>query len=66
MQKFVEMCITTFKDNTHQGKLANQGTPGIWVYYAKIHPTGTYRIFNPKTKAKYFDPGCDFSSKVIW
>ena len=50
MQKFGEMCTTTFKDNTHQAKLANQGTPGIWVGYAKNHPTGTYWIFNPKTK----------------
>ena len=23
MQKFGEMCITTYKDNTHQAKLAN-------------------------------------------
>ena len=50
MQKFGEMCIATFKNNTHQAKLANQGTPGIWVGYAKNHPTGTYQIFNPKTK----------------
>ena len=50
MKKFGEMCIATFKDNTHRAKLANQGTPGIWVGYAENHPTGTYRIFNPKTK----------------
>ena len=31
MKKFGEMCITTYKDNTHWAKLANQGTPGIWV-----------------------------------
>ena len=50
MQKFDEMCITTFKDNTHQAKSPNQGNHGIWVGYAKNHPTHTYWIFNPKTK----------------
>ena len=50
MQKFGEMCITTFKDNTHRAKLANWGTTGIWVGWAENHPTGTYRIFNPKAK----------------
>ena len=49
MQKFGEMCIATFKDKAHWAKLANQGTPSIWVGYAKNHPTG-YRIFNTKTK----------------
>ena len=50
MQKFGEMCIAIYRDNTHQAKLANQGTPGIWVSYAGGHPTGTYWVFNPKTK----------------
>ena len=50
MQKFDEMCIAIFKNNTHQAKLANWGTPNIWVGYAKNHPNGTRRIFNPKTK----------------
>ena len=50
MQKFGEMYITTYRDNTHWAKLANQGTPGIWVGYAEVHPTGTYWGFNPKTK----------------
>ena len=50
MQKFGETCIATFKDNTHRAKLANCRTPGIWVGYAENHPTGTYRIFNLKTK----------------
>ena len=50
MQKFGEMCIATFKDNTHQAKLANCGIPGIWVGYMENHHTDTYRIFNPKTK----------------
>ena len=50
MQKFDEMCFATFKHNTHWAKLANQGTPGVWVGYAKNHPTGIYQIFNPKTK----------------
>ena len=50
MQKFGEMRIATFKDNTHFAKLANQGTPGILLGYDENHPAGTYRIFNPKTK----------------
>ena len=50
VQKFGEMCVATVKDNTNLAKLANRGTPGIWVGYAENHPTGTYRIFNPKTK----------------
>ena len=50
MQKFGEICIVSFKDNTHQAKLANCRTPGVWVGYAENHPTSTYRIFNPKTK----------------
>ena len=29
MQKFGEMGITTFSDNTHQARLGNQGTLGI-------------------------------------
>ena len=35
---------------SHWAKLANQGTPGIWVSYTEDHPTSMYRIFNPKTK----------------
>ena len=50
MQKFGKMCIATLKDNTHWSKLANRGTPSIWVGYAENHPAGTYQIFNPKTK----------------
>ena len=50
MQKFGEMCIATYRDNTHQAKLANQGNPSILVGYAEGHPTGTYQVFNPKTK----------------
>ena len=50
VQKFGEMCIITYKNNTHQAKLANHGTPSIWVGYAKNHSAATYQIFNPKTK----------------
>ena len=50
MQNFGEMCNATYRDNTHQAKLANQGTPGIWVGYAKGHLTSKYQVFNPKTK----------------
>ena len=31
MQKFGEMCIATYMDKTHWAKLANCGTPDIWV-----------------------------------
>ena len=50
MQKFGEMCITTYKDGSHQAKLANHGTLSISVSYAEGHPTGTNWIFSPKTK----------------
>ena len=50
MQKFGEMCIATYMDKTHWAKLANCGTPDIWVGYTGNHPTGTYRIFNTKSK----------------
>ena len=50
IQKFGEWCIATFKDNTHWAKLANEGTPSIWVGYAKCLSTSTYQIFNLKTK----------------
>ena len=52
MQKFVEMCIATYKDNSQRAKLAMCETPGIWVGYAENHPSSTYQIFNPKTKKK--------------
>ena len=44
MQKFGEMCIATKMDNTHWAKLANCGTPSIWVGYTENHPDGTYKI----------------------
>ena len=50
MQKFGEMCIAAFKDNTHWAKLATCGTPRMWVGYAKNHPAGTCQIFNPQTE----------------
>ena len=50
VQKIDEMCITTYRDNFYQAKLANQGAPGIWVGFAEVYPIGTYWVFNPKTK----------------
>ena len=50
VQKFGDICITTYRDSTHQGKLANHDTSGIWVGYVEGHPTNTYWVFNPKTK----------------
>ena len=58
------MCLVTYRDNTHQVKLTNQGIPGIWVGYADGHPTGTYWVFNPGQK-DYSDPRCDASTEVI-
>ena len=50
MQKFGVICITIYRDNTHKAKLANQGTPGIWVGYAEDNPTGTYWVSKLNTK----------------
>ena len=50
MQNFGEICIATYRINTHQAKLANHGTPGIWVVHADSHPAGMYRVLYPKTK----------------
>ena len=63
MQKFGEMCIATYKDNTHRAKLANHRTPGIWVGYAENHPTGTYWVFNPKTKCIILTRDLSFLNK---
>ena len=52
VQTFCEMCITTYKDNTHLTNLADYGTPVICVFYAKIDIASTYQIFKPKTKKK--------------
>ena len=49
MQKFGEMCIATYKDNSHQAKLANHGTPCNQVGYAEGHPTNAYQIFIEKS-----------------
>ena len=48
--------ILSHKNNTHQAKLANQGTPGVWVGYMEGCPTGTYQIFIPKQKILFW-PG---------
>ena len=48
MQKFGEMCIATYRDNT--SKFANQGTPGIWVGYVEGDPPGIHKVFNPTMK----------------
>ena len=63
MQKFGEMCITTYKDNFHWSKLANHGDPAIWVGYTESHPTGTYWIFNLKTKKIIFTRDVTFPQK---
>ena len=54
MHKFGEICITTYRDNTHQAKLANQSTSGIWVGYSEGYLTTTHQMFNPKTKKIIF------------
>ena len=63
MQKFDEMCIATYKDNSHQAKLANCLTPGVWVGYAKNHPASTYWIFNRKTKKNFLTRDVTFLQK---
>ena len=63
MQKFGEMCIATCMDNTHWTKLANCGTPGIWIGYTKNHPPSTYQIFNPKTKKNILNQDETFLQK---
>ena len=50
IQKFDEMCSTTYKENIHRAKLANGGTPGIWVSYADGHPTSSYQVLSNNTK----------------
>ena len=63
MQKFREICIFTYKDNTHWAKLYNQGTPDIWVGYAEGNPTGSYWIFQPQDKKYYFAQDVTFLQK---
>ena len=50
MQKFGEMYIATYQDNSYHAKLANYGTPSIWVGYYDGNPNGTYLVFSLKTK----------------
>ena len=54
MQKFVEICINTHHDNSHQAKLANHCTPGISVSFAEGHPLGPYHGKNSLTKDRTF------------
>ena len=63
VQTFGEMNITTYKDNSHQAKFANQVTPGIWVGFTEGHPFGTYHVYNPKTKYS-FHQGHDFPTEI--
>ena len=65
MQKFCDMCIPTYRDNTHWAKLASQGTPGIWVGYAEGHLTGTYGVFNPKIKKVILTGDVTFLQKPV-
>ena len=48
VQRFGEICMMTYHDNSHQTKLANKGTQGIWVGLADGHSVSTYSMFNPK------------------
>ena len=49
-QTFGEISNATYTDNSHLAKLAEWGTPGIWVGFAESHQVGTYSMYNPKTK----------------
>ena len=64
MQKFSEMCITTYRDLTHQATLANCGTMDIWVGYSD--DSHQYMLgFQPQDKKDYFNLRCDFSTGAI-
>ena len=54
-QKFGEMCIAMYTDNSHGAKLANWVTSGILIGFAEGDPVSTYRRSNTKTK-KIFLP----------
>ena len=50
MQKLSEICITTYKDNSHKDKVVNHGTPNFWVNFADGCPVNTNHVYNPKIK----------------
>ena len=50
VQEFGNMCITTYRDNAHQAKLANWAVSGLWVEFAEGCPADTYQVFNHKIK----------------
>ena len=58
MQRFGEMCITTYRDNTHHSRYLG------WLYWRSSH---WYILgFQPQDKKDYFDERHDFSTEVIW
>ena len=63
--KFGEMCIVTYKDYTHWAKLANHGLLVFGLAMLKT-TLWVHTVFSTKNKKKYFDPGCDFPTKVPW
>ena len=65
MQKFGEVCITTYHDNAHWAKLASQGVISRWVGFAECHQVGPYIVYSAKMR-KFFDQGSDFPTEVIW
>ena len=44
------MFITMYQYNSWQTKLANEGSPSIWVGFAEGHLVGTYCVYSLKTK----------------
>ena len=56
-------CVITHWENSHFAKLANHGTPSLWVGYHDGHPTSTYCIFNPKAKKILFTLDATFLQK---
>ena len=56
------MFITTYQDNSHQNKLANQGTLGMWVGLQKVIQSGHTMCTTPRLK-QYFNQGCDFPTE---
>ena len=49
VKKFGELCVVTDRVKI-KAKLANRGKNCYWIGYAKNHPVGTYRIYNPVTR----------------
>ena len=50
-------------DDSHNAKLANGGTLGIWVGFAEGHPIDSYHVLNHKTHEIKLTKGINFLDK---